>query len=280
MFRRFRNSWELAKASIAVLKTDKELLVFPLISGLCVLIVSASFIVPSMLIGLFEHATTEQGLGPIHYLLIFMFYISQYFVIIFFNSALIGAALMRLRGDDPTVADGFKIAFTHLGNIIGYAIIAATIGLILRWLAERGKIGQFVASLVGLAWNLAVFLAVPILVSEGISPLEAIKKSTQLLKKTWGEQIVGNMGVGFIFGLIYCIIILSGVGLAVLIAGTGSTPLLVGFIIAVIVSIVVIAIIQSALQGIYVAAVYQYASTGETSHFFEQQQITNAFRQK
>ena len=32
--------------------------------------------------------------------------------------------------------------------------------------------------------------------------MEAIKRSANLLKKTWGEQIVGNFGVGIVFGLL------------------------------------------------------------------------------
>ena len=46
MFERVANGWELAKASWGVLKLDKELLLFPLMSGIAWLIVLASFALP------------------------------------------------------------------------------------------------------------------------------------------------------------------------------------------------------------------------------------------
>lgn len=280
MFRRMRNSWELFKASVDVLKADKELIIFPIISGICVLIVSASFIVPSIFAGLIDSAVGEEGPGAAHYIVTFCFYLVEYFVIIFFNAAIIGAALIRIRGGDPTVSDGFSIAFSHLKDILGYALISATVGLFLRWLAERGKIGEIVSSLVGLGWNLAIFLAVPILVTEGTGPFEAVKKSSRLLKKTWGEQIVGNFGLGLIFGLVYFLLIIVGVGLVAVSIMSGSVPIIISVGVILVLALISIALIQSALQGIYVAAVYQYAVEGEVGTFFNQELITNAFRRK
>ena len=95
-------------------------------------------------------------------------------MIIYANSALVGAALIRLRGGDPTVSDGLRIASSHLGSIIGYAAISATVGLILRWLQDRGSLGVLASSLFGLAWSLATFLAVPVLVSENLGPMDSI----------------------------------------------------------------------------------------------------------
>ena len=105
----------------------------------------------------------RYGLGLEGYLILFAFYLVQYFVIIYANSALVGAALIRLKGGDPTVGDGFRIAGSRMGAIFGYAAISATVGLILRWFSERGSLGTIAASLFGLAWGLATFLAIPIL---------------------------------------------------------------------------------------------------------------------
>ncbi len=101
--------------------------------------------------------------------------------------------MIRLRGGDPTVDDGFRIALKHVGPILGYAFVAATVGMILRWLSERsGTLGRIVVSLVGIAWNVTTYLTVPVLVMEEVGPIEAIKRSASLLKKSWGEQIVDN----------------------------------------------------------------------------------------
>ncbi|HQZ62084.1 MAG TPA: DUF6159 family protein, partial [Dokdonella sp.] len=180
MFEKFSQSWSLVKASASVLRSDKELLIFPLLSAISCIIVAATFFVPAMFAGMFSGMDREH-MNPVFYLFMFAFYVVQYFVIIFFNSALIGAAMIRLNGGDPTVADGFRIAMSKLPTILGYAVIAATVGVILRALQERaGFIGRFVIGLIGLAWTVASFLVVPVLVSQDIGPIDAVKRSAEL----------------------------------------------------------------------------------------------------
>ena len=192
MFTRISNSWQLVKASAAVLRADKELIIFPIVSGIGVIIVTLTFALPMFLAGLFDAAFFGQN-QVVGLLVAFLFYLAHYFVIFFANSALVGAAMIRLRGGDPTVDDGFRIALKHVGPILGYAFVAATVGMILRWLSERsGTLGRIVVSLVGIAWNVTTYLTVPVLVMEEVGPIEAIKRSASLLKKSWGEQIVDN----------------------------------------------------------------------------------------
>ncbi|MCI0577107.1 MAG: DUF6159 family protein, partial [Chloroflexi bacterium] len=260
MFQRIRNSWELTKASAAVLRADKELLIFPIISGVGSLIVMATFAVPMFLGGLFEAMFADE-FGPVKvvgYAVAFLFYLCQYFIIIFANSALVGAAMIRLKGGDPTVGDGFRIAFQHIGSIFGYALVSATVGLILRWLAERGWLGRIASSLLGLAWGLATYLAVPILVVEGVGPIEAVKRSAQLLKKTWGEQIVGNFGINTIFGLLSFAVLLVAIPVTIAVAVAVQSPVVIGLMVALIVfALVCLGLVGSALGGIYTAAVYR-----------------------
>lgn len=280
MFARISNSWELVKASAAVLRADKELVVFPVVSAIASLLVLATFAAPMLLAGLFDSIFfgEAQILGVV---VGFLFYLVQYFVIFFANSALIGAALIRLQGGDPTVGDGFRIAFKHIGAIFGYALIAATVGMILRWLSERaGIIGRIVVSLVGFVWNVATFLVVPVLVVEGIGPVDAIKRSGQLLKQTWGEQIVGNLGIGAIFGLLTFAIILVSVPLLVLAAMAESIALLLTIFAVLVIALIGVGLINATLSGIYTAAVYRYAVAGETSEFFSPEMVQGAFRRK
>jgi hypothetical protein len=280
MFQRIANSWELIKASAAVLRADKELIVFPLVSAIGVLIVTAAFALPTVFAGLIDSvlAGEAQVLGVV---VAFLFYLVQYFVIFFANTALVGAAMIRLRGGDPTVGDGLRIAFSRTGSLLGYALISATVGMILRWLSERGGIvGRIVVSLLGLAWNLATYLVVPILAVEGIGPVDAIKRSVELLKRTWGEQIAGNFSIGLVFGLLSLLVILVSVPLIVLAANAQSVALIVAVVVIVVLALVFIGLINSTLSGIYTAAVYQYAMTGETGGFFRRDLVEGAFRQK
>jgi hypothetical protein len=280
MFQRISNSWELVKASAKVLRADKELVIFPIISAISVLIVTLTFALPSILAGLVDSVIDGEArvLGTA---VAFLFYLVQYFVIFFFNSALVGAAMIRLRGGDPTVGDGFRIAGQHIGSILGYAFMAATVGMILRWLSERaGVLGRIVISLVGLAWNVATYLVVPILVVEGVDPITGVKRSVELLKQTWGEQIVGNLGIGTVFGLITFLIILAGVPLIFLAVTSESLALTIVAVVLFVLVVTLVGLVNSTLSGIYTAAVYQYATTGETGGYFRGELVENAFRQK
>lgn len=280
MFDKIKNSWNLMKASAAVLQADKELLIFPILSSIGVLILTAIFVFPMIAVGFFEDMLAENS-QYVTYIVLFLFYVVQYTVIIFANSALVGAAMIRLKGGDPTVGDGFRIAFQHIGNILGYALLSATVGLILRMISERsGNLGRFVISLVGLAWNLATYLVVPVLVIEGVGPVEAIKRSAGLLKKTWGEQIVGNFSIGLIFVLVTVLVILLGIPFFILAISLESLALIIAFGVIFLLVLVFLGLINSSLTGIYVAAVYRYAAEGEASGFFDEEMIQGAFRLK
>ncbi|MCB8943171.1 MAG: hypothetical protein H6658_05400 [Ardenticatenaceae bacterium] len=278
MFTKLSNSWELVKASWTVLLADKELLIFPVVSFIASLVVIATFAVPTILADVFDGVT---GLPVAGYVIGFSFYVVMYCVTIFSNSALVGAAMIRLEGGDPTVRDGFRIATKHLGSILGYAAISATVGVILRAISERGGIiGQIVSSLVGFAWGVATFLVVPVLVVEGVGPMEGVKRSANLLKRTWGEQIVGNFGIGTVFGLLFFVVIFVGIGAIALAAVSGSVALIVTMVFLVLAAIMLLAMLNGALSGIYTAAVYRYATTGETAVGFDPNIIKNTFKQK
>ena len=282
MFRRLSNSWELVKASAAVLRSDKELVVFPIVSAIGVLIVTATFAIPMFLAGLFDQMYAgDRGIQPLGMLVAFLFYLVQYFVIFFANTALVGAAMIRLDGGDPTVGDGFQIAMRRAGPILGYALISATVGMLLRAIAERaGFIGRIVISLIGFAWNVATYLVVPVLAVEDVGPVEAIKRSTQLLKRTWGEQLVGNAGMGAVFGLLTLAVILVGVPLIVL-AAMAQSLIAIGLAVLVLVlALLALGVISSTLSGIYSAAVYRYAAEGEIGGAFSPEMIQSAFRAK
>ena len=280
MFQRLSNSWELTKASWQVLQKDKELMVFPIIAFIASVIVMITFAVPSVLAGLFD-ATVGGEIPIMGYVVGFLFYVCLYFVTIFSNSALIGAAMIRLEGGDPTVRDGIDIAMKHIGSIFGYAVISATVGMILRFLSERaGIIGRIVIGLIGFAWTVATFLVIPVLVVEGAGPMDAVQRSASMLKKTWGEQIIGNLGVGMVFGLMTFGVILVGIPIVILAAATESVVVIVLAVALIILAIMALVLVSNTLSGIYVAAVYRYATTGEAGSYFDAGMVEGAFKPK
>ena len=273
MFDRFSRSWELVKASASVLRSDKELLVFPVLSGIAAMLVVATFIVPVFALKLFE-----GGMGVGGAIVGFLFYLCQYFVIFFFNAALVAAAMIRLEGGDPTVSDGFRAARERIVPILGYAAIAATVGLLLQ--AMKNKQNNFLVriagSLLGVGWTLATFLVVPVLVQQDVGPIDALKRSVELLKRTWGENAIGNVGIGLVFGLAMFCLVAVGVGF-VFLAYAASPALAITVAVFFVLAAVMLGIVQSALSGIYAAALYRYATVGEAPPGFAGTAMQSAF---
>lgn len=276
MFEKFSRSWELVKASAAVLRSDKELMLFPILSSLATLVVLATFAIPVFALKLFS-----DGFNVFGAIVGFVFYFCQYFVIVFFNSALVGAATIRLEGGDPTFSDGIRIAKSRLPAIAGYAAIAATVGVILQALKDRDNniIIRMIGSGLGVAWTLATFLVVPVLVNREIGPIDALKESVALLKRTWGENAIGNVGIGAVFGLITFGVLLIGIALTVLAAQASMTmAIVVGALF--LIAVLVLGVVQSALGGIYSAALYRYAVSHEAPQGFQMATLESAFAPK
>lgn len=276
MFEKFSRSWGLVKASASVLRADKELMLFPILSSLATLVVLATFALPAFTLKLF--AGESQALAAIFG---FVFYFCQYSVIVFFNSALVAAATIRLEGGDPTFSDGIRAAKARLPAILGYAAIAATVGVLLQALKNRDNniIVRLIGSGLGMAWTLATFLVVPVLVNRDIGPVDALKESVALLKKTWGENAIGNVGIGAAFGLITTLVVLLGIA-ATFLAWQASVTAAIVVAVLFVIGVLVLGVTQSALSGIYSAALYRYAVSHEAPAEFRGMALESAFAPK
>jgi hypothetical protein len=285
---RIANGWELAKQSCAVLANDKKLLVFPIISTIACALVMASFVVPLLLTIDWKTVTTSnsqqinvQFNKPAYYALVFAFYFVNYFVIVFFNSALVACVHEQFRGGTPTVGQGLSVAASRLPQIALWALVSATVGMVLQMIAERSKlVGQIVSSLLGAAWSLATYFAVPVLVVERAGPFDVFKRSVSLLKQTWGEGLVANLSLGFIIflaTLVGAIPLLVGIGLAA--ANNSAVPALAGLAIS-FAAWIILALISSTLKVILTTAIYEYASSGTAPGAFDGQLLQEAFRRK
>jgi hypothetical protein len=281
VFDRLSRSWTLVKASASVLEQDRMLLLFPLFSLGAMVVVLACFAAPVIGLGALDGFSRQTRIAPAAWVVAFLFYFSQYFVIFFFNAGLVGAAMMRLDGGDPTFSDGMRIATSKLGVIVGYALVAATVGLVLRAIQERvGIVGRIVVAFLGAGWSLATFLVVPVLVAEDVGPIEAVKESAGLLKRTWGENLIGRVGLTAAFGVIFLAAMACGGLLVAAAIAVHSIVLTVLALVATLLALGVIALVQTALAGIYEAALYRFATTGEGTAGFETRDLQLAFAPK
>jgi len=189
----------------------------------------------------------------------------------------VACAVIRMGGGDPTIGDGFRAAFARLPLIVGWALISASFGLLLRIIEDRSeKIGRIVAGLLGMAWTAVSFLVIPILVIDKKSPITAFKESATLLKKTWGEQLISNFSFGLLFFLLNIpAFLLIGVGIFI-----GSGMALIICISLAVIYLIVLALIQSTLQAIFQAALYLYARHGRAPAGFQGELLQSVMSQR
>jgi hypothetical protein len=267
---RLSRGWALTKLSFKVIGKDKEILLFPVISGIVLISMLASFF------GVYFFAFGLENLNVYSLVAFFLvFYFLSSFVIVFFNVALVSCAMLRLNGGDPTFSYGIKMASSRLKYIAEWSILSATVGLVLQAISsESGTIGKIVTGIMGFVWSVATYFVVPIIAFEQVGPIKAIKRSASVLKSSWGEAMVSNLGIGVIFFL------LALVGLIPLILGFvigGSLAVIAGVAIAVIYWIG-IAVLASAVSGVLLTALYRYGTTGKYSEYYSEQVMQNPWK--
>src|SRR5204862_4987744 len=261
-FERLRIGWQLTKVSLGILRKEKGLIVLPFLS---LLLTGAAWFVFLITIFFFTAIPTNPFGYWLFYAGLAVVYFVTFFVSIYFNAAVMGAAMIRLNGGDPTISDALKVATEILRRIAGWALLSATVGLILRAIAERaGIIGRIIAGFAGAAWGVITYLVVPVLIFEKVGPWAAVKRSGSLLRKTWDEAMGGYFSLGAIF------ILLALPGLLLLIGGVaigGIAGLLVRAGIAVVYWLI-LGLLGVAAQSILVTALYRYATTGKLGFGF------------
>ena len=272
---RFRRSWELAKSSWSTLRADRELLALPVFSFLTSLIVLGVFLGLVFIVD-YESSTGLEDfeLSTGGAILLILAGVGLAIVATYFQAAMVGGAHERLTGGDPTISSALGVATSRLGLIVPWALFSWTVGAVLRALGEHaGAIGRFVVSLIGMAFRVVTFLAVPILVVEKLGPFNTLKRSAELFKRTWGENLAGQAGIG----IVAFVAMIPIIAVAALL-GAAISPIL-GIIVA-IPLVATVAVVMTSLTAIYQTALYQFATTNEVPAGFEDSNLSAAFVRK
>ena len=273
MFRTLGNTWKLIKISWTVLQKDRELILFPIMSGIGILIVVGIAAGVFGAIGTFERLDStdeaEVNAGDIIVGVAALF--GAFFMVNYFNAALIAAARHRLKGGDPNLRTGFSAVNKHLPAVLGWTVIGTIIFVILQYLRgqSRGFLGQIVIGLVGAAWAYMTFFVIPVLIIEGVGPIEAIKRSAGYFRRTWGEQLVSNFG----FGLLQMVAVIPAVIVVAVLSPISPVA-------AIIAGVPVLAIglgTVMAMEGIFKAALYEYVSEGQIPEFYDRETLEGAY---
>lgn len=295
------NGVQLTQRCWRALKQNPQLMLFPLLSSIALVIVTISFAVPMLSVAILlirenPNFDTEKSTALAKWiiygvviLLIFLLYFVNYTVIIFSNTALVGVSLKLLRGESASVRDGIGIAMGHLKQIIGFALISATIGTVAQLSRSSAKedpdnqiagfLDMMVGGLLQGVWNVVVFFAIPVYVVENLGPIASIRRSGNIFKQTWGENFTGKAVIGGVGCLVKLMLLAIIVALIAVTVATKYLPLLGLTILFAILSFAVLALIDGAINGVFQASLYHYATTGDAGRFIENDLARNAFPQ-
>ena len=271
---RVSNGWTLFKGSFKVLKENKQLIVFPLLSGLSIILIIGSLFIFGFPKGVEEtDGDVESYLGGTSIFLLFGFYVINYFIVYFFNVALIHCTRLYFRGEEVSVRAGIQFAFSRIGAIFSWSLVAATVGLILKAIQENSDwIGKIITGIIGVVWNIATFFVVPVLAYENTGPIEAIKRSSKIMKENWGESLTAS----FSFGLFQFLAIII-IGIPLYLIGSMFDPI-TGIILAVTGGFLIFSIF-SAAENIFISAVYHQIKGDPVKHV-DQEMVKNLFESK
>jgi hypothetical protein len=270
---RIKRGWGLTKKSWALLKEHPSLLRFPLYGGVATTLLAIVFLGPGLYLW-----DDDQLAGAIPLIVLGVYVLS--FVGFYFSVGLAACADKIFRGEEATVSDGLAVARTRLSQISGWAAISAAISLVMGVLENQGgTLGTVAARLVGMAWSLVTFLAVPVIAIEGTGPLETIKRSGALFRERWGQQITGNIAIGaavFLLGVLPAAVLIGG-GILLWPSASflGALLVIVGALV-----LAIALLVSRALSGIFGVALYRYALDGETVGGFTQDELESAVKVK
>jgi uncharacterized protein DUF6159 len=275
---RLARTQAIMSAAWRILQEDKQLLLLPIASSMCLIVLTASIAVPVVV----ESLAGPSGADGYHlfvslpYVGVFLFYVAAYAIGIFFNAALALCVLRRLDGKAASIGDGLREATACLPQILGWALVATTVGLLLKAVERRsGFIGGLIVKAVGLAWSVATFLVLPVLVAEKKGPFEAVQESVQLLRKTWGEDLLAGLG----FGALYFLWAIPG-GFA-FVVGAGlidSHPFVAMVVMALaILYFPLLGLVVSTMSTIFDVVLYRFAKHGMLAAGFNRDLLEASF---
>jgi hypothetical protein len=263
-FTRLSNGWQISMNSFKVLKENKQLIIFPIISGISMILIMGSFFTVMLGMSGWDFDRLDQQDDLVYIGMTLLYYLVNYFVVVFFNVALTHCTRLYFHGEEVTIRKGIDYSISRIGAIFSWALFAATVGTLLKYLQENsGWIGRIIIGILGIAWSVTTFFVVPVIAYENLGPLGAFKRSAQLMKSKWGESAAAT----FSFGLIQFLAILL-ISLPLLALGA-AIHIILGIALALLSAFIIMAVL-SATQTIFISAIYHNINGDPVQHFNDQ----------
>lgn len=279
-FSRLRRGWRLGVRSVRIVVSEPELLAFPVLSTAALLVVG----IVAFLLTPVETAVVDlvSAGGPTGYVLVTLGVFVAAFVTTtvstFFAAGLVHCAAMVFRGEEPDVRDGLAAAWRARWKIVTWGLIAATVSVVVRAIERRGRGGQLVAALLGVAWGILTYFVVPVMVLEDVGVREMFRESARTFRETWGEYAGASVGVGVVFLLAF----VAAVGLLIVgvVLFSFSTAALALLVLGFFAFVLLLLPTAQAVSGVVKTALYVYARDGEVPDAFAGEDFANAFEDR
>jgi uncharacterized protein DUF6159 len=273
--KRFGRGWRLAGRSLRVLRGRPSLALFPAVSGLVTVVTVAVLLAP----GVVWAAVADVWWIAIPFAVVWTY--AATFCAVYFNVALAGAVALSLDRRSAGLRDGLEIARGRRGAIARWALVAATVGLVLQAVqavaAAENPVarlaGAIVTSLGGAAWAIATFFVVPILALEGIGPRAALARSVALVRERWGESVGGAAAITIV--VVLAGLVPAAALVAVAVSAGGSLAIVAGAVAVVIV--IAATVVGTALSVIFRVVLYRFAADGRVLAGFAPAELEGAF---
>ena len=305
---KFQRSWLLLKSSLSIIARNKQLLVFPIVIFSLTVVIVLFFLAPAVFrptgysytqpehwqaishslftqseAGVVQYRSQKYGFTPVAIAYLALLYCVSMFFATFFNVAFYNEILAALSGQPVSIGRGLKFACTRWKAVLMWTLFAGLVGLIIKTIEQRLEIvGRLLARFIGLAWSIASVFVIPIIVREeqDANPLNILRKSASILKRTWGEALIGYAGLAFANTLILIgsVVLLMGALVASialnnywLIAITGVLWLFTLF---------AWSYLTSVASQVYKGALYLYAAEGIVAKPYSQEMLDMAWKFK
>jgi len=270
---------------------NKQLLVFPIVILVLTFAIAAFFLSPIIVLFAAQgfhsvaahHSYDFHNANPLIWVYFVLTYFVSMFFATFFNVAFYHEILEGLQGRPVSISNGLAFACMRWQSILLWSLFAGAIGYVIRALEEKfGLIGRIVMGMVGMAWSVACVFVIPVIIQEQATsnPITMLKKSVATLRKTWGESLIGYVGIKF-GGAVVAVFSILWLGAAIGVSILLHSVVLGGIAIAVwLVAVIGFGYIMSVANQIFRCALFLYASNGSMPHPFSDDMAAAAWKLK
>lgn len=257
---RLRASFLLLKETLRFLWLDKEMMVVPVITFALQIFLLGALYFSGLFSEFFAHLDDEKiPFTASEYIPLFLVYLISAFTIAYAQATISHIVYVRVHDGNATLKEGFRTANKYLFPLFAWSVIACTVGIILNAIAERFRlVGRILVALTGAVWSVLTYFVVPAVVIGNKPTFEAIRHSGSVFKHTWGETLVGNITLGFAFGILILVLVLILVGIVFVLGPSALVILVCGVIFFL--ALIVIIILETTLSAVLKTLLYVYAT--------------------